>query len=44
MRYKQLFMEEERATIRMIMERTGLAFIPIVTTPEDEVWRSRRHA
>ncbi len=39
MRYKQLFMEEKRADIRMILKRTGLAFIPIVTTPDDEVWQ-----
>lgn len=39
MRYKQLFMEEKRANIRMIMEKTGLGFIPIVTTPEGEVWQ-----
>lgn len=39
MRYKQLFMEEKRANLRLIVDRTGLAFIPIVTTPEDEVWQ-----
>jgi len=39
MRYKQLFMEEKRANLRMIRERTGLGFIPIVTTPAGEVWQ-----
>ena len=39
MRYKQLFMEEKRADLRMIMERTGLGFIPIVTTPEGDTWQ-----
>lgn len=39
MRYKQIFMEEKRANLRMIIERTGLGFIPIVTTPDDEVWQ-----
>ncbi len=39
MRYKQLFLEERRANIRMILKATGMAFIPIVTTPEGEVWQ-----
>ena len=39
MRYKQLYMEERRANLRMIIDKTGLAFIPIVTTPTDEVWQ-----
>jgi len=39
MRYKRLFMEEKRADIRMILERTGMAFIPVVTTPEGELWQ-----
>ena len=39
MRYKQLFMEERRANLKMIVEKTGLGFIPIVTTPEGEIWQ-----
>lgn len=39
MRYKQLYMLEKRADIRMILDRTGMAFIPVVTTPEGEVWQ-----
>ena len=39
MRYKQIFLEEKRADIRMILKKTGMAFIPIVTTPEGETWQ-----
>lgn len=39
LRYKQLFMEEHRANLREIVARTGLGFIPIVITPEGEVWQ-----
>lgn len=39
MRYKQIFMEEKRADIRMILKKTGMAFIPVVTTPEGETWQ-----
>ena len=39
MRYKRLFMEEQGADIRMILEHTGMAFIPVVTTPEGEIWQ-----
>ncbi|MBJ19535.1 MAG: hypothetical protein GY910_09635 [bacterium] len=39
MRYKRLFMEEKRAELPKILKRTGLACIPVVTTPEEEVWQ-----
>jgi len=37
LRYKGLWYEERRANVREILKRTGLAFIPIVETPEGEV-------
>lgn len=39
LRYKGVFLDEKRADIRMILEKTGMAFIPIVVTPEGEVWQ-----
>ena len=39
LRYKQLYLEEKRANVRWILEQTGHAFIPVVTTPEGEVWQ-----
>jgi glutathione S-transferase len=39
LRYKQLYYEEVRADIREILRRTGMAFIPVVITPEDETWQ-----
>ncbi|MEO2169742.1 MAG: glutathione S-transferase family protein, partial [bacterium] len=39
LRYKQLWFEECRADIPDIVRRTGLAFIPIVITPEDSTWQ-----
>jgi len=39
LRYKQLYFEEVRADIREILERTGMAFIPILVTPEGETWQ-----
>jgi glutathione S-transferase len=39
LRYKQLWYEEVRADLRDIVKRTGLAFIPILVTPEGDVWQ-----
>ena len=39
MRYKQIFLEEKRANLRWIIEQTGQAYIPAVSTPEGEVWQ-----
>lgn len=39
LRYKQLWFEECRADMADIIRRTGLAFIPIVITPEDATWQ-----
>ncbi len=39
LRAKRVHLEEKRAHIPTIVERTGLAFIPIVITPEGEVWQ-----
>lgn len=39
MRYKQIFLEEKRADVGWILENTGYAFIPAVSTPEGEVWQ-----
>ncbi len=39
LRYKQLWYEELRADLGLIRERTGLGFIPVLITPEDEVWQ-----
>lgn len=39
LRYKQVFLEEKRANVRWIVEQTGHAFVPVVTTPEGEVWQ-----
>lgn len=39
LRYKGLWVDERRADLREIRQRTGLGFIPIVVTPEDETWQ-----
>jgi glutathione S-transferase len=39
LRYKQLWYEELRADLREIQRRTGLGFIPILVTPDDETWQ-----
>ncbi len=39
LRAKRVFYEEKRAHVPTILEKTGLAFIPIVVTPEGEVWQ-----
>ena len=38
LRCKQLWVDEERADLREIIERTGLGFIPVVVTPEGDTW------
>jgi glutathione S-transferase len=39
LRYKGLWYEERRADLQEILKRTGLGFIPIVVTPDDETWQ-----
>ena len=39
LRYKQLWYEELRADYAEIRRRTGMAFIPVLVTPEDETWQ-----
>jgi glutathione S-transferase len=39
LRYKQLWYEELRADLGEVRRRTGLAFIPILVTPEGETWQ-----
>jgi len=39
LRYKGLWVDERRADVREVLARTGLGFIPIVVTPEGEVWQ-----
>ena len=39
LRYKRVWHDEVRANVPLIQERTGLGFIPIVITPEDETWQ-----
>lgn len=39
LRYKGIWHEEIRADLREILKRTGLGFIPILVTPEDETWQ-----
>jgi len=39
LRYKGLWFEEDHADFQEIPRRTGMAFIPIVVTPEDETWQ-----
>lgn len=39
LRYKGLWVDERRADLRRIVELTGLGFIPVVETPEGEVWQ-----
>ncbi len=39
LRYKRLWYEELRADRHEVQRRTGLGFIPILITPEDETWQ-----
>jgi glutathione S-transferase len=39
LRYKGLWVDERRANLQEIRERTGLGFIPIVVTPEGDTWQ-----
>ncbi len=39
LRYKGLWVDERRADFQEIFKRTGLGFIPIVITPEDDTWQ-----
>jgi glutathione S-transferase len=39
LRYKGLWVEERRANVREILKRTGLAYIPVLETPEGEIWQ-----
>jgi len=39
LRYKGLWVVERRPDFREIQRRTGLGFIPILVTPEDETWQ-----
>ncbi len=39
LRYKRLWYEELRADLGEVRRRTGLGFIPILVTPEDETWQ-----
>ncbi len=39
LRYKRLWVDEVRADYGLIRERTGLTFIPMLITPDDEAWQ-----
>jgi glutathione S-transferase len=39
LRYKQVWYRELRADVREIIRRTGMHYIPILVTPEDETWQ-----
>jgi glutathione S-transferase len=39
LRYKRLWYDEIRADYPLIRERTGLTFIPVLITPEDDTWQ-----
>ncbi|MGH0035375.1 MAG: glutathione S-transferase family protein [Myxococcota bacterium] len=39
LRFKRVWYEEVRADLGEIARRTGLGFIPILVTPEDETWQ-----
>lgn len=39
LRYKRLWYDEVHADSGLIRERTGLTFIPMLLTPEDEAWQ-----
>ena len=39
LRYKRLWYDEVHADHGLIRERTGLGFIPVLITPEDETWQ-----
>ena len=39
LRYKGLWVDERRADLAEIQRRTGLGFVPVVITPDDETWQ-----
>jgi glutathione S-transferase len=39
LRYKRLWYDEVRPDFGLIRERTGLTYIPMLLTPEDEAWQ-----
>jgi glutathione S-transferase len=39
LRYKALWFEEDHASFQEVVQRTGMAFIPVLVTPEDETWQ-----
>jgi len=39
LRYKRLWFDEVHADYGLIRERTGLTFIPMLLTPDDEAWQ-----
>ena len=39
LRYKRLWYDEVHADYRLIQQRTGLTFIPMLITPDDETWQ-----
>jgi glutathione S-transferase len=39
LRYKRLWFDEVRPDFGLIRERTGLTYIPMLLTPEDEAWQ-----
>ena len=39
LRYKRLWYDEVRADTRLVKQRTGLGFIPMLITPDDETWQ-----
>ena len=39
LRSKGVWFEEQHANVRWILDRTGLPFIPVVETPDGEVWQ-----
>lgn len=39
LRYKRVWFEEQHADYRLIKERTGHTFIPMLLTPDDEAWQ-----
>jgi len=39
LRYKRLWYDEVHADYGLIRKRTGLTFIPVLITPEDETWQ-----
>jgi glutathione S-transferase len=39
LRTRRVWYEEWHADVREIMRRTGLGFVPVVITPDDETWQ-----